>query len=45
MLPRIDFKEPLSKLFTPDWERANLVTVIAVTATDYFRESQTLLDG
>ena len=40
-----DFREPLSKLFTSDWERANLVTVIAVTAADYFRESRTLLDG
>jgi hypothetical protein len=39
-----DFLDPLSKLFTPEWERANLVTVVAVTASDYFRESQTLLD-
>ena len=40
-----DFRDPLSKLFSSDWERANLVTVIAVTAADYFRESRTLLDG
>ena len=40
-----DFKEPLAKLFTPDWEKSNLVTVISATVSDYFTESRLLLDG
>jgi hypothetical protein len=40
-----DFREALSKLFTPEWERANLVTIIANTALDYFGEARVLLDG
>lgn len=41
-----DFREPLSKLFTPqEWERANLVTIIASTAMDYFEEARVLLDS
>jgi Exocyst complex component Sec6/PH domain len=40
-----DFREPFGRLFTPDWEKSNLITVITVTATDYFQESRALLDS